>query len=255
MGKNGDGWALLCMGAAGGVRRPLGCSGAARWRRPRLVVNVRNSANPEARAVSRRIGGKRGPRARGTLGNSELLCSQRSASHEIIVRGIAVGASMCRIGHASTRAPGARDATALPVRRSGGSIAAERVSRPWSNRRERMGNSTNPTATPQCVLALQRANRVRGARAALKAQIADGELAVAEVIVTCSDDLASMPVAQLLASQRGWGTVRCQAFLARVPLREDKTIGSLTERQRHAVAWLLGDKASDHTARSLLTSQ
>ena len=116
-----------------------------------------------------------------------------------------------------------------------------------------MGNSTNTTATPQCVLALQRANRVRGARAALKTQIADGELAAAEVIVTCPAELASMPVAQLLASQRGWGTVRCREFLARVPLREDKTIGSLTERQRHAVARLLRDKPSDHRARSLLT--
>ena len=118
-----------------------------------------------------------------------------------------------------------------------------------------MENSTKPTATPQCVLALQRANRVRGARAALKVQIADGELAVAEVIVTCPADLASMPVAQLLASQRGWGTVRCRAFLARVPLREDKTIGSLTERQRHAVAWLLRDEPSDHRAPFLLTGQ
>ena len=48
-----------------------------------------------------------------------------------------------------------------------------------------------------------------------------------------------MPVAQLLASQRGWGEARSRAFLAQVAVREDKSIGSLTERQRRAVAALL----------------
>ena len=48
-----------------------------------------------------------------------------------------------------------------------------------------------------------------------------------------------MPIAQLLASQRGWGEARARAFLAQVAVREDRSIGSLTERQRRAVAALL----------------
>jgi ribosomal protein S13 len=48
-----------------------------------------------------------------------------------------------------------------------------------------------------------------------------------------------MPIVQLLASQRGWGKRGSRAFLAQVAVREDKSIGSLTERQRRAIASLL----------------
>jgi hypothetical protein len=91
-------------------------------------------------------------------------------------------------------------------------------------------------AASQPSQALELANRVRRDRAVLKARVATGELAAAEVILTCPSEAASMPVAQLFASQRGWGEVRCRVFLAHVALREDKSIGSLTERQRRAVA-------------------
>jgi hypothetical protein len=97
---------------------------------------------------------------------------------------------------------------------------------------------TNPGAT-QPMRALQLANRVRHTRAELKARVADGQLAAADVILTCPVEVAGMPVAQLLASQRGWGEARCGAFLAQVGLHENKPIGSLTERQRRAVAVLL----------------
>jgi len=87
--------------------------------------------------------------------------------------------------------------------------------------------------------ALQHANRVRRARSVLKARVADGQLSAAELILTCPSEIASMPVAQLLASQRGWGEARSRAFLAQVAVREDKSIGSLTERQRRTAASLL----------------
>jgi hypothetical protein len=45
-----------------------------------------------------------------------------------------------------------------------------------------------------------------------------------------------MEITDLLLAQRSWGPARCRRFLGSVPLREDKTIGSMTERQRHAVA-------------------
>lgn len=99
-----------------------------------------------------------------------------------------------------------------------------------------MSEMTARAACPQPVRALELANRVRRARAELKARIADGQLSVAEVVLTCPPEAATMPVAQLLASQRGWGDVRSRAFLAQLAVREDKPIGSLTDRQRRAVA-------------------
>jgi hypothetical protein len=91
-------------------------------------------------------------------------------------------------------------------------------------------------ATLQPLEALQRANRVRIARAELKAQIADGRRSAAEVILTCPPEAAGMPIAHLLTSQRGWGDTRARSFLIRAYLPWDKSIGSLTDRQRQAVA-------------------
>jgi hypothetical protein len=88
----------------------------------------------------------------------------------------------------------------------------------------------------QPVQALQLANRVRRARSMLKVRVANGQLAAAEVILTSPSEAASMQVVQLLASQRGWGEARSRALLAQVAVPENKSIGSLTERQRWAVA-------------------
>jgi hypothetical protein len=97
-------------------------------------------------------------------------------------------------------------------------------------------SNTRMAATLQPLEALQRANRVRIARSELKAQIADGRRSAAEVILTCPSEAASMPIAQMLASQRGWGDTRARTFLIRAYLPWDKSIGSLTERQRQAIA-------------------
>jgi hypothetical protein len=92
---------------------------------------------------------------------------------------------------------------------------------------------------PQHLRALARANEVRLARAELKRQVADGEITAADVILECPWEAASMPVADLLTSQRRWGTTRCRKVLQSVPMSENKTVGSMTERQRHALALLL----------------
>lgn len=99
---------------------------------------------------------------------------------------------------------------------------------------------TNPVAAQQRSRALQRANQVRRARAALKRRIARGQLAAAEVILMCPEEAARMPISELLGSQRGWGDVRCRELLSSVSMREDKPIGSLTQRQRLSLASLLG---------------
>jgi hypothetical protein len=45
-----------------------------------------------------------------------------------------------------------------------------------------------------------------------------------------------MEIADLLMSQRRWGRTRCRKFLAAIPLAENKSIGSMTDRQRRALA-------------------
>jgi len=92
---------------------------------------------------------------------------------------------------------------------------------------------------PQHLRALERANEVRLARARLKRRVAFGEIDVAEVILDCPWEAESMAVGDLLMSQRRWGQTRCRKFLVQIPMTEMKTIGSMTSRQRLALAELL----------------
>ena len=102
----------------------------------------------------------------------------------------------------------------------------------------------NATATvapagPQYMRALERANKVRLARAELKRRVSSGELGAAEVILDCPWEAESMAVADLLMSQRRWGQTRCRKFLSQVPMSEKKTVGSMTDRQRRTLAAML----------------
>lgn len=92
---------------------------------------------------------------------------------------------------------------------------------------------------PQHLRALARANEVRLARAELKRQVSEGEVTAAHVILECPWEAASMSVSDLLTSQRRWGSTRCRKVLASIPMSENKTVGSMTERQRQALARLL----------------
>jgi hypothetical protein len=102
-------------------------------------------------------------------------------------------------------------------------------------------NATAPIAParPQHMRALERANEVRLARADLKRKVAFGKLDVAEVIVYCPWEAQSMAVVDLLMSQRRWGRARCRKLLAQLPMSENKTVGSMTTRQRRAIAVML----------------
>ena len=92
---------------------------------------------------------------------------------------------------------------------------------------------------PQYMRALERANQVRLARASLKRRIALGETRVAAVILECPWEAESMAVGDLLMSQRRWGQTRCRKFLAQLAMSEKKTVGSMTDRQRHTLAAML----------------
>jgi hypothetical protein len=92
------------------------------------------------------------------------------------------------------------------------------------------------TFEPQRLRALERANEIRLARAAIKRRIALGEVSAAEVILQCPAAADSWPVGELLISQRRWGSTRCRKFLSRNRIVETKPVGKLTERQRLLLA-------------------
>jgi hypothetical protein len=103
--------------------------------------------------------------------------------------------------------------------------------------------STATQLAPQHMRALQQANRVRLARAELKRQVGENEITVAEVVRSVPWEAESMAIAELLMSQHRWGRQRCRRFLAAIPMSETKTIGTMTDRQREALATLLGEAA------------
>ena len=103
----------------------------------------------------------------------------------------------------------------------------------------------------QRLLALERANRVRLTRAALKRRLRSGETAAADAILRRSRDTDTMTVAELLLSQCGWGPTRSAKMLRSVSLSEKKTLGSLTERQRvMLVAVLSSPESKEPTIRA-----
>ena len=106
-----------------------------------------------------------------------------------------------------------------------------------------MGDRAMVDAGPQQHLkALERANRVRLARAALKRKVAAGESSAAEVIMASPWEAESMSISELLMSQRRWGRTRCRRVLLSLGLPENKQIGTMTERQRAALAAMLSAK-------------
>ena len=110
-----------------------------------------------------------------------------------------------------------------------------------------MNAEARPTRGPQHMQALERANAVRLARADLKRRVAEGDLSAADVVLESPWEARSMTIADLLTSQCRWGSTRCRRFLQSVPMSEQKTIGSMTERQREALAVQLRSQTGSGT--------
>jgi hypothetical protein len=86
------------------------------------------------------------------------------------------------------------------------------------------------------MLALERANEVRLARARLKREIAGGQVSAAFVILELPSEARNWSVGELLLSQRRWGTTRVRKLLVGLHISEKRPIGDLTERQRGVLA-------------------
>ena len=106
-----------------------------------------------------------------------------------------------------------------------------------------MGNSAVVGANQeQHLRALEYANRVRLARARMKRMIGTGELPAADVVLSCPWQAHSMSISDLLMSQKRWGRTRCRRLLVSLGVPENKQVGTLTERQRLALAAVLTAK-------------
>jgi hypothetical protein len=105
-----------------------------------------------------------------------------------------------------------------------------------------MGDTAVVAAAPQHLRALEHANQVRMARAQVKRRVRAGELRTADVVLTCPWEVRTMSVRELVASQRSWGPTRCRRLLLSLGVPENKQLGTLTERQRLALAAILTAK-------------
>ena len=106
-----------------------------------------------------------------------------------------------------------------------------------------MGKSATVDAgQEQHLRALEYANRVRLARAQLKRRVAAGEVTAADVVMECPWQAQSMSISDLLMSQKRWGRTRCRRLLMSLSVPENKQVGTLTDRQRIAVAAVLTQK-------------
>jgi hypothetical protein len=102
-----------------------------------------------------------------------------------------------------------------------------------------MGDTASASGGDQHLRALERANMVRLARADLKRRIAAEEISASQVILDCPWEAASMSISDLLMCQRRWGRARCRRLLVSLGVPENKQIGTLTQRQRSALAAVL----------------
>ena len=108
-----------------------------------------------------------------------------------------------------------------------------------------MGDPAASDAAPQHLIALQRANEVRLARAELKRRICSQELSAAQVVLECPWEADSMEISDILMSQRRWGRARCRRLLLSLGMPENKQLGTLTQRQRFELAAVLSRKVGD----------
>jgi len=107
---------------------------------------------------------------------------------------------------------------------------------------EAAASTISPARMPQHMEALAHANRVRLARAALKREIACGQVDAAEIVRGRPWEVETMTVGELLRSQRRWGRTRARKFLFSLALNENRQLGRLTERQRGLLASALDTK-------------
>lgn len=99
------------------------------------------------------------------------------------------------------------------------------------------------TDQPQHMKALSAANTVRAERAALHRQVADGNLALAEIVLTVPPCCRTLMIEDALCWQHRWGVHRARRFLNGLShmhpgmrVMGHRSLDSLTDREARAIA-------------------
>jgi hypothetical protein len=94
------------------------------------------------------------------------------------------------------------------------------------------GDAVSPTEQRQA--ALERANRARIDGAAVRRELAAGDLTVAQAL---EDPRAQrLQIGRLLTAQRGWGPTKANRLLNQHRIFPTRRVGALTPRQRDVLA-------------------
>jgi hypothetical protein len=94
----------------------------------------------------------------------------------------------------------------------------------------------------QHMKALERANKVRFARAELKKEVLKKPIVLLETLENPPDFTYTMRLGELVGAQMRWGPTRTRKFLHLLALKESVAIGKMTLRQRRLVIDALQDK-------------
>lgn len=88
----------------------------------------------------------------------------------------------------------------------------------------------------QTMGALAKANRVRLERAEIKRDIYAGKRKASNVLLMPQSCMWSIPILELLRSQRRWGRMRSLKLLSKMAISESRRLGQLSERQRRILS-------------------
>jgi hypothetical protein len=99
-----------------------------------------------------------------------------------------------------------------------------------------------PASDDQRRVALDRANEIRCDRARLKRDLKGGRRNVIEVMIEPPECALTMRIIDLLIAAPRLGRVKANKALSRAAISPSKTVGSLTERQRVELAYIVHRK-------------
>lgn len=101
-------------------------------------------------------------------------------------------------------------------------------------------NTAPARSLDQRMDALGKANEVRSRRAALKADLKHGRVSINEILAAPPEYLLTAKVADLLMAAPKCGRVKSARIMEQCRISPSKTVGGLSERQRHELLAYFG---------------
>ena len=92
----------------------------------------------------------------------------------------------------------------------------------------------------QRMSALARANEIRARRARLKRELKAGRASVPSIVLEPPSYVETMKLWDLMIAMPRWGRVKVNRTLTHLRISPSKTIGGLSERQRHEIVVHIG---------------